>query len=180
MPPRLLCPSLSLRVCSNSCPLSWWCYLTISSSAASFSFCLQSFPASATFPMSQFFASDGQSIRTSASASVLPMNIQDWFPLRLTGLISLLSKRLSRVFSSIMIWKYQFFSNLRYGNDTTLMAESKEELKNLSMRVKEESEKGGLKLNIKKYKIMAFSPITWQHIEGVIGWRWLKSTNLQL
>ena len=179
MHPRLLCPSLSLRVCSNSCPLSWWCYLTISYSAASFSSCLQSFPASASFPMSQFFTSDGQSIRASASASVLPMNIQDWFPLRLTGLISLLSKPLSRVFSSIMIWKYQFFSNLRYGDDTTLMAKSKE-LKNLSMRVKEESEKCGLKLNIKKCKIMAFGSITWWHIEGVIRWRWLKSTNLQL
>ena len=179
MHPRLLCPSLSLRVCSNSCPLSWWCYLTISYSAASFSSCLQSFPASASFPMSQFFTSDGQSIRASASASVLPMNIQDWFPLRLTGLISLLSKPLSRVFSSIMIWKYQFFSNLRYGDDTTLMAKCKE-LKNLSIRVKEESEKGGLKLNIKKCKIMAFGSITWWHIEGVIGWRWLKSTNLQL
>ena len=120
-----------------------------------------------------------QSIGVLALASVLPMNIQDWFPLRLTGLISLLSKRLSRVFSSIMIWKYQFFSNLRYGDDTTLMAKSKE-LKNLSMRVKEESEKGGLKLNIKKCKITAFGSITWWHIEGVIGWRWLKSTNLQL
>ena len=109
MHPRLFCPSLSLRVCSNSSPLSWWCYLTISSSAASFSFCLQSFPASGAFPMSPFFASDGQSIRASALASALPMNIQDWFPLRLTGLVSLLSKGLSRVFSNTTAQKHQFF-----------------------------------------------------------------------
>jgi len=77
----LPCGSPSPRVCSNSCSLSWWCYLAISSSAAPFSFCLQSFPASGSFPMSQLFASDGQSIGTSASTSVFPMNIQGWFPL---------------------------------------------------------------------------------------------------
>ena len=81
---KLLCPPLSSRVCLNSCPLS---QLTISSSVISFSSCLQSFPASESFPMSQLFASSGQSIGASASASVLPMNIQDWFPLGLTGLI---------------------------------------------------------------------------------------------
>ena len=102
--------SLSPRVCSNSCSLSWWCYLTISSSAAPFSFCLQSFPASGSFPMSQLFASGDQSIRASVSTSVLPMNIQGWFPLGLIGLISLQSKGLSRVFSSTTIWKHQFFS----------------------------------------------------------------------
>ena len=102
---RLLCP----RVCSNSCPLSWWCYLTISSSAVPFSFCRQCFPAYGSFPMSQLFASRGQSIGASASALVLPMNIQGWFPSGLTGLITLLSKRLSRVFSSTTIWKHQFF-----------------------------------------------------------------------
>ena len=80
------------RVCSNSCPLSKWCYLTISSSATPFSSCPQSFPASESFPNSWLFPSGGQSIRTSAAASVLPMNIQGWFPLGLTGLISLLSK----------------------------------------------------------------------------------------
>ena len=89
---RLLCPPLSPRVCSNSCPLSRWCYLTISSSAAPLSSCAQYFPASGSFPMSQLFASGGQSIGVSALASVLSMNIQDWFPLGLTGLISLLSK----------------------------------------------------------------------------------------
>ena len=83
---------LSPRVCSHSCPLSWWCYLTISSSFAHFSFCLQSFPASGSFPMSQFFASGGQSSGASASASILPMNIQGWFPLGLPSLISLQSK----------------------------------------------------------------------------------------
>ena len=97
---RLPCPSLSPAVCSNSCPLSCCCYPTISSSVALFS-CPQSFPASGSFPVSQLFASGGQTIGASASASVLPVNIQGWFPLGLTGLISLLSKGLSRVFASI-------------------------------------------------------------------------------
>ena len=97
---RLLCPSLPPGVCSNSCPVSQWCHLTISSSATLFSFCLQSFPASGSFPVSWLFESGGQTIGASASSSVLPMNIQDWFPLGLTGLISLLSKGLSRVFFS--------------------------------------------------------------------------------
>ena len=96
---RLPCPSLSPGVCSNSCPLSWWYYLIISSSAALFS-CPQSFPESGSFPMSWLFASGGQNIGASAPVSVLPVNIQGWFPLGLTGLISLQSKRLSRVFSS--------------------------------------------------------------------------------
>ena len=88
---RLPCPSLSPGACSNSCPLSQWCYLTISSSAAPFS-CPQSFPASGSFPTSQLFESGGQIIVASASASVLPMNIQGWFPLGLTCLISLQSR----------------------------------------------------------------------------------------
>ena len=88
---RLLCPSLSPRTCSNSCPLSWWCHPIISSSVISFSSCPQSFPASGSFPRSWLFASGGQSTGASASASVLPMNIQDGFPLGWTGLISLLS-----------------------------------------------------------------------------------------
>ena len=75
--------------CSNSCPSSWWCHPTISSYVVPFSSCLQSFPASGSFQMTQFFASGGQSIGVSASTSVLPMNIQDWFPLGWTGLISL-------------------------------------------------------------------------------------------
>ena len=86
---RLLCPSPSPRACSNSCPFSQWCHPTISSSVVPFSSCLQSFPASGSFPMSQLSASGGQSTGLSASASVLPMNIQDWFPIGLTGLISL-------------------------------------------------------------------------------------------
>ena len=85
---RLLCSPLPLGVCSTSCPLSQWCYLTISSSAITFSSCLQSFPASGFFPMSQLFASGGQSIGASPSASVLPMIIQGWFSLGLIGLIS--------------------------------------------------------------------------------------------
>ena len=95
--------------CSNSCPSSWWCHPTISSSVIPFSSCLQSFPASGSFPRRQFFASGGQSIRASASASVPPMNIQDWFPLGLTDLISLQSKGLSRVLSNTMVQKHQFF-----------------------------------------------------------------------
>ena len=94
---RLPCLSLTPRVCANSCPSSWWCSPTISSSVIPFSSCLQSFPASRSFPMSWVFASGGQ--RIGASASVLPMNIQGWFILGFTGLISLLSKRLSRIFS---------------------------------------------------------------------------------
>ena len=93
---RLPCPSLSPRVCSDSCPSSWWCHPTISSSVTPFSSWLQSFPASGSFPMSRLFTSGGDSIGGSASASVLPVNIQGWFPLGLTGLFSLLSKGLSR------------------------------------------------------------------------------------
>ena len=99
---------LSPGVCSNSCLLSWWCYLTTSSSATPFSFFLQYFPTSGSFPTSWLFASGGQSIE--ASASVLPMNIQGSFPLGLTGLISLLSKGLSTVFSNTIVQKHQFFS----------------------------------------------------------------------
>ena len=102
-------PITNARACSNSCPSSQWCHPTISSSFVLFSSCFQSFPASGSFPMSQFFASGGQSIGVSASASVLPMNIQDWFPLGLTGLISLQSKGLSRVFSNTTVQKHQFF-----------------------------------------------------------------------
>ena len=101
---RLPCPSVSPWFCSNSCPLSQWCHPTISSSVIPF-FCPQPFPASESFPMSQFFASGGQSIGVSASPSVLLMNIQDWFPLGLNGWISLQSKGLSRVFSNTTIQK---------------------------------------------------------------------------
>ena len=94
------CPPLSPEVCSNSCPLSQWCYLTVLSCATPFFFCLQSFPTLGSFQMSWLFTSGGQSIGTSALASVLPMNIQGWLPLRLNGLISLMSKEISRVFSS--------------------------------------------------------------------------------
>ena len=93
-------PSPTPEVYSNSCPLSWWCHPTVSFSVVPFSSLLQSFPASGSFPVSQFFTSGGQSIGVPASASVLPMNIQDWFPLRCTGWISLQSKGLSRVFST--------------------------------------------------------------------------------
>ena len=104
------CPSQSSRACSNSCPLSWWPHSVISSSDVLFSYYLQSFPAPGSFPMSWLFASGGQSIRTSVSASVFHwMNIQGWFLLGLTGLISLQPKGLSRALSSTTIQKPQFF-----------------------------------------------------------------------
>ena len=103
------CPSPTPRVYSNSCPLSRWCHPAISSSVVPFSSCPQSFPASGSFPVSQFFSSGGQSIRVSASTSVLPMNTQDWSPLGWTGWISLQSKGLSRVFSNTTVLKHQFF-----------------------------------------------------------------------
>ena len=102
------CPSPTPGVYPNSCPSSRWCHPTISSSVVPFSSCLQSFPASGSFPKSQFFASGVQSIGVSASTSVLPMNIQDWFPLGWTGWISLLSNGLSRVFSNTTAQKHQF------------------------------------------------------------------------
>ena len=107
---KLPCPSTAPRACLNSCPSSWWCHPTISSSVVPFSFCPQSFPASGSFLMNQVFTSGGQSTGASVSASVLPMNIQGWFPLGLTGWISLQSKGLSRVFSSTTVQKHQFFS----------------------------------------------------------------------
>ena len=115
---RLLFPSLSPRVCADSffvcllfadsCPLSPWCYPTISSSLVPFSSCPQPLPTSGSFPMSHLYTSGGQIIRVSVSSSVLPMNIQGWFPLGLTGLISLQSKGLTRVFSSNTVRKHEF------------------------------------------------------------------------
>ena len=107
--PRLPCPSPTPGVCSDSRPLSQWCHPTILSSVIPFSSCLQSFPASGSFQMSRLFPSGSQSIGVSASTSVLPMNIQDWFPLGWTGWISLQSKELSRVFSNTTVQKHQFF-----------------------------------------------------------------------
>ena len=114
---RLPCPPPTPRACSNSCPSSRWCHLTISSSVVPFSFCLQSFPASGSFPMSESvlcirwpkYWSFSQHQSFLQSASVFPMNIQDWFPLRLTGSISLQSKGPSRVFSNTTVQKHQFF-----------------------------------------------------------------------
>ena len=102
-------PSPTPRTCSNPCPSSQWCYPTISSSVIPFSSHLQPFPASGSFPMRQFFTSGGQSIEASTSASVLPMNIQDWFPLGWTAWISLQSKGLSRVFSSTTVQSINFW-----------------------------------------------------------------------
>ena len=117
---RLPCPSPTPEGCSNSCLSSRWCHPTISSSVTPFSSWLQSFPTLGSFPMSQFFASGVQNIAASASASVLPTNILDWFPLGLTGSISLQSKGLSRVFSNTTVQKHQFFSvQLSYGPTLT-------------------------------------------------------------
>ena len=116
-PVRLFCDPMDCTtglsptpgVHSNSWPLSQWCHPTISFSVVPFSSCLQSFPESESFPMSQFFASGGQNIGVPASASVFPVNIKDWFPLGWTGWISLQSKGLSRVFSNTTVQKHQFF-----------------------------------------------------------------------
>ena len=105
---RIHCSSQTPGVCSNSCPVSWWCHPTISSSVAPFSSCFQSLSASGAFPVSQLFSSGSQCI--GPSASVLPKTIQGWFHLGLAGLISLLSKGFSRVFSSTTVTKHQFFS----------------------------------------------------------------------
>ena len=105
---RLSCPSPTPGACSNSCPSSWWCPPTISSSVIPFFSCLQSFPALGSFPINQLFASGGQSIRALASSSILPINIQGWLPLGLTDLISLQFKGLLTVLSSTTVWKYQF------------------------------------------------------------------------
>ena len=104
------CPSQTPVAYSDSCPLSWWCHLAISSFVVPFSSCPQSLPALGSFPTSQLFTWDGQSISVSASASVLPMNTQDWSPLGWTGWISLQSKGLSKVFSNTIVQKQQFFS----------------------------------------------------------------------
>ena len=116
----LPCPSLSPGVCSNSCPLSWRCCLTISSSVNPFSSCPQSFPASGSFPVIQLFTSGAQSIGALVSASVLPVNIQHWFLLGLTGLISLLSKGLSDVFSRPLFESINYLAlSLLYGPTLT-------------------------------------------------------------
>ena len=107
---RLPCPSPTPRACSNSYPSSQLCHPIILSSVMPFSSCFKSFPASGSFPRNQLFASAGQTIGVSASASVLPMNVQDWFPLGLTGLVSLQSQGLSRVFSNTTVQKHQFFN----------------------------------------------------------------------
>ena len=106
---RLPCPSSTPGACSNSCPSNRWCHPTISSSVVPFSSYLQSFPASGSFPRRQFFTSGGQSIGVSASALVLPMNVQDWSPLGWTVWITLQSKGLLRVFSNTIVQKHQFF-----------------------------------------------------------------------
>ena len=120
---RLPCPFPSPRVCPSSCQLYWWCHQTISPFVVPFS-CPQSSPASRSFPVSQLFTSRGQSIRASASALVLPMNIQDWFLLGLTGLIFLLSKRFSRLFSNTTVESISsLVLNLLYGPALTTICD---------------------------------------------------------
>ena len=116
---RLPCPSPTPGACSNSCLLSQWCHPTISSSVIPFSSLLQSFPASESFPLSQFFESGGQNIGVSASASVLPMNFQDWFPLGWTSCISLQSKGLSRVFSNTTVQNNSLVLSFLFGSTLT-------------------------------------------------------------
>ena len=163
---RLLCPSPTPGACSTSHPSSLWCHPTISSSVIPFSSCLQSFPASGSFPMGQLFPWGGQSLGASASALVLPVNIQDWSPLGWTGWISLQSKGLSSLlqhhssktsilqcsaFFIVQLWhpymttgktialtRWTFVGKvMSLQNDTTLMAKSEKELKSLLMRLKE-------------------------------------------
>ena len=122
---RLPCPSPTPGACSNSCPLNRWCHPTVSSSVIPFSSHLQSFPASRSFLMSQFFTSGGQSIGVSASASVLPMNIQGWFPLGWTGLVSLLSKGLSRVFSNPTVNNNTLCNNSYYCYSYTVIMKNR-------------------------------------------------------
>ena len=130
---RLSCPSAIPWACSNSCPLSQWCHQTILSSVIPFSSHLQSFPASGSFPISQFFTSGGQSIGVSASASVLPMNIQDWFPLGWTGWISLQSEGLSGVFSNTTVQKHQFFSAQLSSQSNSHMHTSSHQYKTIAL-----------------------------------------------
>ena len=108
------CHSSSPGICPSSWPLHGWYHPAISSSDALFSFCPQSFPASGTFPMSWLFKSGGQNTEASASASALPTSVRGWFPLRFTGLISLLSKGLSGIFSSTIVWRHHFFGTLPF------------------------------------------------------------------
>ena len=159
------CPSPTPRIYPNSSPLSWWCHLTISSSVVPFSSCLQSLPTSGYFQMSHV----AKILGVSDSTSVLPT--QDWFPLGWTGWISLQSMGLRRIFSSTLrnmqstscemlswlnhkleLWTGRNINNLRYADDTTLMAESKEELKNLLMKEKREELKSWLKTQHSKNK----------------------------
>ena len=121
---RLPCASPIPRACSNSCPSSRWCHPTISSFVIPFPSHPGSFPASGSFPMIQLFTTDGQGVGTSTSVSVFPINIQDWFPLGLTGWISLQSKGLSRVFSNTTVQKHQFFDPQLYGPTLTVCSNS--------------------------------------------------------
>ena len=129
---RFPCPSPTPGAYSSSCPSCWWCHPTILSSLVPFTSYLQSFPESGSFPMSWLFTSDGQSIAASVSASVLPMYIQDWFPLEPTGLISLMSKGLSRIFynitvqkGSILQWSASFIVQLQLSHPYIITGKTK-------------------------------------------------------
>ena len=155
---RLPWPSLSPGVCSNSCPVSWWCHPIISSSVVPFSSRLQSFPASESFPMSCLFTTSGQSIGASTSASVLPMTIQGQFSLGLTCLI-LLSKGLSRVFFSTTFQKHQFFGpQLSYGPILTSIHDYWKNHKSDYMDLCWQSDVSSLLFNMLSKLVIAFLP----------------------
>ena len=165
------CPSPTPRVYSNFCPLCRWCHPTISSSVIPFSSCLRSFPASGSFPVSQFFASCGQNIAVSASASVLPMNIQDWFPLGWAGWISLQSKGLWRVFSNTTVQKHPFLgAQLSLNHSDSIFP---------SIRVF--SNESVLHIRWPKYCSFSFSIIPLNEHSGLISFRmyWLDLLALQ-
>jgi len=167
---RLLCPPLSSEVCSKLCQLNWWCHLIISSSATRFSLCLRSFPASGSFPVSRFFTSGGQSI--GASAWVLPMNIQDWLPLELTGLTSLQSEALSRVFSSTTIWKHHsLVLSLLYGPTPTSVHDYLEKHSFYYMDLCQQSDVSAL--NMLSRSVITFLPRS-KHL--LISWQQSQST----
>ena len=167
------CPSPTPEACTNSCLSSWWCHPTNSSSVVPFSSCLQSFPASRSFPMSQFFILGGQSIEVSASASVLPMNIQDWFPLGWTGWISLQSKGLSGVFSQFKSINSLEFSFLYIYHSAAAAAKSLQSCPTLCDSI-DGSPLGSSVPGILQARILEWVAISFSKHESE-KWKWSRS-----
>ena len=167
---RIPCPSSIPRACSNSCPLRQWWRPTVSSSVVPFSACLQSFPASGSFPMSQFITSGGQNIGVSASASVLSMTIQHWFPLGWTGWIFLQSKGLSRIFSSTTVQKHQFFGALLSPSHWPCVSASLSILPSRSHRQKRGCVTRWLKASVLIYTKLSYSTRLNASIATFIKW----------